>query len=306
MSWLKFYKKRPILVTGGAGFIGADLARALVNAGAHVTILDNFSTGSIEALADIQHKIKIIIGDITDMVACLKATARKTHVFHLAAAISVEESTKNPEKYMQINVEGTRNLLNAAQKNNVRRFIFSSSAAVYGNQSGTCHEDLAPAPTSPYAESKALGETLCLQHNAKKTPETMVLRYFNVYGENQKIHGGYGAVIPTFLAKLTHHEPITIFGDGKQTRDFINVEEVVRANLMAGCAPTLQHPIINVASGTSKTLLTLIDDLVQMIGCKQPLISFAAARPGDVKHSQASCNRYQALQKKIEELYGPS
>jgi len=306
MSWLQFYKKRPVLVTGGAGFIGAHVVRALVNAGAHVTILDNFSTGSIDAIANIQHKISLQIGDITNLNTCLKATIGKTHVFHLAAAISVEESTRNPKKYMYINVDGTKNLLNAAQKNNVQRFVFSSSAAVYGNQNTACHEDLALAPASAYAESKALGETLCLQYNAKKALEAVVLRYFNVYGKNQKIHGGYGAVIPTFLAKLTQNEPITIFGDGLQTRDFINVEEVVRANLMAGCAPALKHPIINVASGTSKTLLKVIDDLVQMIGCKQPLISFAAARPGDVIHSQASCNRYQDLQKKIQELYGSS
>ena len=301
-SWFNFYKKRPVLVTGGAGFIGSHLVRALVEAGALVTVLDNFSTGSIDALADIQHKISLLVGDITCAKTCMQAAAGKTHIFHLAAAISVEESTRKPEKYMFINVEGTRNILSAATQQRATRVIFSSSAAVYGNQAGVCHENLTPAPTSPYAQSKAEGEKLCLQFATNKKLQCIILRYFNVYGDNQKIQSGYGAVIPTFIAKLKQNAPITIFGNGLQTRDFISVDEVVRANLIAGCAPAPEHPIINVASGVSKTLLEVLNELVKKIGTQPPLLRFADARPGDVLHSHADCGRYVALKKAVEEL----
>lgn len=295
-----FYKKRAVLVTGGAGFIGSHLVRALVFAGAHVTILDNFSTGSLDNLADIQHKISILIGDITNPDTCRDATIGKSHIFHLAAAISVEESTKKPDKYMRINVEGTRNILEAAASSHATRIIFSSSAAVYGNQPGICHEDLVPSPASPYAKSKADAEKLCLLYATTKGVKTIILRYFNVYSDTQKIQSGYGAVIPTFIAKIKQNAPITIFGNGLQTRDFISVEEVVNANLMAGFAPFPDHPIINVASGTSKTLLEILNELVKKIGTKPPLLRFADARPGDVMHSQADCKRYAALKKTIE------
>ncbi len=305
-SWLKYYAKRPVLVTGGAGFIGSRLTKMLVNAGAYVTILDNFSTGSITALEPIAHKLKIIVGDITNQTLCMRAAMGKTHIFHLAAAISVAESMHNPEKYMQINVMGTENLLKAARSEHVQRFIFSSSAAVYGNQTIACSETTPPVPLSPYAQSKLRGEELCKQYSSPPTFEAITLRYFNVFDETFSATSTYAAAIPIFIEKIRRNAPITLFGDGQQTRDFVPVEEIVNANLMAGCAPTPVQPIINVASGKSKTLLSLIDELVKQLGKNHPSIIFAPPRPGDIIHSKAQCDRYTQLKEIVKASYGPS
>ncbi len=298
----KFYLNRPVLVTGGAGFIGSQLTHKLVAAGAHVTILDNFSSGTLENLDSIVHKIQVISGDITEKEACEKASFGKTHIFHLAAAISVAESLQNPEKYHRINVEGTENLLKAAIKNSVERLIFSSSAAVYGNQTKPCKEDTPLAPASPYAQSKIEGENLCNLYRNNNHLQTIILRYFNVYGPTQRANGGYAAVIPTFTQKLQQKLPLTIFGDGLQTRDFISVDEIANANMFAGCAPLLPTPVINVASGKSTTLLQLIDELAVKVGCKKPIIEFLPPRPGDVLKSEADCSRYMQLKKHVEEF----
>lgn len=296
----KYYKKRRVLVTGGAGFIGSLLTQKLVDAGAAVTILDNFSSGATENLEPYLHRIKVISGDITDKKTCDFSTQKQEIIFHLAAAISVQESAKNPTKYIKINVDGTQNLLESAVKAHVQRFVFSSSAAVYGNQNIKCHEQLPLSPTSIYAETKIAGEKLCTLFRQKYGLETIVLRYFNVYGEKQRIQKGYGAVIPLFKEKLLQKKPITIFGNGLQTRDFISVDEVVQANMLAGCNPYPAQPIINVASGISKTMLQLLGELVEQLKCEKPIVNFAPERPGDVVRSEADCDRYLALKKIFE------
>lgn len=297
-----FYKDRPVLVTGGAGFIGSTLVHHLVKAGARVSILDNFSTGTMANLTDIAHKIKIIEGDVTDLQTCISAAQGKTHIFHLAAAISVAESHKNQKKYITINVKGTENMLKAAAAAHAQRFVFSSSAAVYGNQPEPCNELHPLAPLSPYAATKIAGEQLCAFFQEHHKLSCISLRYFNVYGPKQRIDGGYPAVIPNFTHNLLHNESLTIFGNGQQTRDFISVDEIARANMMAGALLDITHPIINVASGQSKSLLQVIDELVEHLGCAEPTLKFLPARAGDVMHSQANCERYGALKKHFESL----
>jgi len=299
----KYYNKRPVLVTGGAGFIGSILTKKLVEAGARVTVLDNFSSGTIENLAPVLHKIQVVTGDITNPETCEKATLGKTHIFHLAAAISVAESHQLPEKYQKINVEGTENLLKAALKNSVQRFVFSSSAAVYGDQTEPCQEELELAPCSPYAQTKIDGENLCKFFSGKNGLKTVSLRYFNVYGPTQRSCGGYAAVIPTFTQKLQQKLPITIFGNGLQTRDFILVDEVAKANMLAGFADATCDPVINIASGKSTTLLQLIDELVTKMGCGKPVIEFLPQRPGDILKSAADCSRYVNLKKQLEKSH---
>lgn len=299
----KYYKNRQVLVTGGAGFIGSQITQQLVDAGAQVTILDNFSSGTVANLDQVIHHIKVIAGDITDPKACEYAARGKSHIFHLAAAISVVESQQNPDKYQKINVEGTKNILTAAVNARAQRLVFSSSAAVYGNQEEACSEQLILAPNSPYAETKIAGENLCTFFKEKYGLESVILRYFNVHGPKQRSDGGYAAVIPTFLQKLQQNLPLTIFGNGQQTRDFISVEEIAEANLIAGCMKKIPDPIINVASGQSKSILELIEELTKKLGCPKPLIEFLPERPGDILHSKANCGRYFTLKKEFENLY---
>ena len=281
-TFKKFYNKRPVLVTGGAGFIGSSLVEALVSAGATVTVLDNFSSGTIDNLTHIQHKIKIIIGDITDQTICLLATRNQTHIFHLAALISVQESEEKKDLYEQVNILGTKNLLEAAILNNVKKFIFSSSAAVYGNQDTKCSENLALNPESFYAETKKRGEELCQKLSAESNLIAVCLRYFNVDGSRKKTSSNYTSVIPIFTKKLRDGIPITVFGDGLQTRDFVDVE------------------IINIASGKSTTVLELIDQIAKRLQCKKPPIIFMPPRNGDIIKSEADCQKYMVLKKFCE------
>jgi len=299
-TFKKFYNKRPVLITGGAGFIGSSLVEALVSAGASVTILDDFSSGTIDNIAHIQHKIKIIVGDITNKTICLLATRNQTHIFHLAARISVQESEEKRDLYEQVNILGTQNLLEAAVLNNVKKFIFSSSAAVYGNQDTKCSETLLLKPESFYAETKKLGEELCQKLSAESKLIAVCLRYFNVDGSRKKTISNYTSVIPIFTKKLSSGLPLTIFGDGLQTRDFVDVDEIVSANLMAGFFPYTKAEIINIASGKSTTLLELIDQIAKRLQCKKTPIIFMPPRNGDIVKSEADCKKYMLLKKNCE------
>jgi UDP-glucose 4-epimerase len=296
----KFYNKRPVLVTGGAGFIGSSVVERLVNAGATVTILDDFSSGTMDNLSHIQHKIKIIVGDIIDKKICFLATRNQTHIFHLAARISVQESAEKKALYDQVNVFGTRNLLEAAILNNVKKFIFSSSAAVYGNKQTKCSENLSLKPESFYAETKKRGEELCQNLSAKSDLITVSLRYFNVDGSRKKTASNYNSVIPIFIKKLREKLPITIFGDGLQTRDFVDIDEIVSANLMAGFFPYKRSEIINVASGKSTTILELIDQIAKRLQLQKTPIIFMPQRNGDVLKSEADCQKYMSLKKNCD------
>ena len=192
------YTNKKVVVTGGAGFIGSHLVEALVNHNAQVIVLDNLTTGTKENLSTIFNKITFIEGDIRNSKTCLQALQGTSIVFHLAAQVSVPESVKNPRFCFETNVSGTFNLLEAAQKNNIKRFIFSSSCAVYGDQKKPCKESLTCHPTSPYAWSKFFGEQLCQQYSETFLLPTLCLRYFNVYGPRQHPHSEYSGVIATY------------------------------------------------------------------------------------------------------------
>jgi UDP-glucose 4-epimerase len=220
--------------------------------------------------------------------------------------VSVVESIKNPLLCHMINVSGTANLLNACRANKVQRFVLSSSSAVYGPVDGIASEQMPCAPISPYGYSKWLGELLCQEYAALHNINTVCLRYFNVHGDRQNPNGSYAAAIAKFSHALAHEEPIVIYGDGQQTRDFIPVEEVVLANLTLAQLPSeqMRGSAFNIGSGKSISLLQLVEQLrAQYPNSKSP-IQFLPARPGDIKHSAADCGKYWAVKYSKKDLNG--
>ncbi len=290
------YNNKNVLVTGGAGFIGSNIVKELVKLNTNVTVLDNFSTGSLNNLKDVINRINIIYADVTNIFSCKKAVAKKDIVFHLAALTSVNQSIQNPNLYYKVNTQGTKNLLEACRlcKNKIK-FIFSSSASVYGTKNTLCSEDDTPNPQSPYAKSKLDSEFLCKKYNQKYNLNTGILRYFNVYGKNQNPNGEYAAVVAKFKYNLINNLPITIFGDGKQTRDFIHVDDVAMANILLATKEEMNGEIINVASGQSINLLKLISKLETELNKKTTKIEFQPAKVGDIKNSKANCQKYKNL-----------
>jgi len=225
--------------------------------------------------------------DVRSPYSCLKATENKDLVFHLAAFISVPESIKNPDLCHKINIDGTRNVLEGCRKNNVKTFIYSSSSAVYGNKNDVCSENDPLNPQSPYAESKRASELLCQEYAVTHGLNTGILRYFNVYGQRQNPNGPYAAVVARFTQQLKNGEPLTIFGDGSQTRDFIHVSHVAQANLNIGAKDGLRGEVLNIGTGKSINLLELVDQLEKELDTKLTAINFLPAREGDILHSQA-------------------
>ena len=294
-----FFNQKKVLVTGGTGFIGSHIIEKLVMYGAQVTVLDNLSTDSCD-LATVQDNITFIKGDIINYQTCIDIVKEKEIIFHLAAFVSVPDSIVNPQNCFQTNVIGTFNLLQAAQLNNTKRFIFSSSAAVYGPQKKPCHEEMQCKPQSPYAHSKLIGEHYCRMYaNIYKVP-SICLRYFNVFGPRQNPHGSYAGVMAKFKENMKQNKPITLFGNGKQTRDFIPVEKVAEANLAVSMAPAsaVAGQIFNVATGTSTSLLQLIEQLKKQFPQFTAGITFAPVRSGDIKHSHADISKLKAIQLK--------
>lgn len=291
------YKGVPVLVTGGCGFIGSHVAEKLVELGAEVTILDNLSTGSLENIASVDNKITFIKGDIRDFNTCLIATENKKIIFHLAAFVSVPASTTDPQECHRINVIGTQNLLEAARINNVTRFVFSSTCAVYGESITPCDETKKPAPTSPYGFSKLIGELYCQEYAQLFNLETVSMRYFNVYGPRQDPQSSYSGVISKFIYNIEHNLPLTIFGDGTQTRDYVPVEKVAEANIVLGISPInlVTNQIFNIATEKIRDLFELIEMLKEKYPFYNNEILFMPARPGDVKHIAADCSKYNNL-----------
>lgn len=289
-----FYKRKNVLVTGGAGFIGSHLAQTLSLYGANVTVLDDLSTGSINNIACAPH-IRFIAGDITSLKSCIKATKKQSIVFHTAAFVSVPESVKHPELCKKINVDGTCNILEASRINKITTLIFSSSAAVYGERQDCCTEQDKPNPQSPYAQSKLDGEKFCKQYAQEHSINTASLRYFNVYGARQNPHGSYAGVVAKFTHNLLNEKPIVIYGDGTQKRDFVPVRKVVEANLLIATRPKLNGDAFNIATGKSITLLKLIKNLEKETDKNPVDIQFQPARAGDVFSSHASCKKYETL-----------
>jgi UDP-glucose 4-epimerase len=294
---INVYKDTSVLVTGGAGFIGSHLVEKLVSLGAHVTVLDDFSTGSLDNLAAVQDSITLLRGSITNYDTCLEAARDKQFVFHLAAFISVPESIINPLRCHEVNVHGTAHMLEAARVQGVQTFMFSSSSAVYGNQSVACHETMTPAPTSPYGFSKLMGEYLCKQYATVYNLNTVITRYFNVFGNRQTPHGPYAGVVAQFKQKMIDNTPVTIYGNGAQQRDFVSVDEVVKANLTLASIATTKSEVFNIASGKSTTILELFQNLKKDFPTYTVEPQFLPARSGDIYCSLADCSKFKILQK---------
>jgi UDP-glucose 4-epimerase len=274
-----------VLVTGGAGFIGSHLVHALVARGDQVRVLDNFSTGKRENLAGLENDIELIEGDLLESVQVEKALQHAEFVFHEAAFISVPESIENPRACYQVNVQGTIELLEASRQAGCKRVVLASSAAVYGaSQDMPLRESAPPECLSPYAASKLFNETLAkLYSQAYKLP-VVALRYFNVFGPRQSPTSAYAAVIPKFIESLHKGSAPIVFGDGRQTRDFIFVEDVVHANLLAAGAQDAPGGVLNICSGQETSLLYLLNVLYSLFP-KSPKAKFAEPRLGDVPRS---------------------
>jgi len=278
-----------ILVTGGAGFIGSHLVEALVARGHAVTVLDDLSTGHLDHLAAVAHDIRFVRGSVTEPTDVRAAMAGCELVYHEAAIASVPRSIEDPERTHAVNLGGTVHVLEAARQLKVRRVVFAGSAAVYGNREGPAQEDHPPSPQSPYAVEKLASEHYLRLWPALYGVETVILRYFNVFGPRQDPASPYSGVVSIFAERLRRGLPITLFGDGEQTRDFVAVADVVAANLRAGEVPAVAGLTANVARGASTSINSLYHTLAGRLGGGAP--QYAPARIGDVRHSLADVTR---------------
>ncbi|MFQ5510299.1 MAG: SDR family oxidoreductase [Candidatus Krumholzibacteriia bacterium] len=276
------------LVTGGAGFIGSHIAETLVGEGHEVRVLDNLSTGKRENMASFEPRINWVEGDLRDVDTVERAVDGVEYVVHQAALASVPRSIKDPVSSSQVNVQGTLNLLEAAKKRAVKKFVYASSSSVYGDsETLPKREDMPPNPKSPYAVTKLTAELYCRVYSEIHGVPTVSLRYFNVFGPRQDPNSQYSAVIPLFVTALSRGERPTIHGDGEQSRDFTYIDNVVQANLRACRSPERGAMVFNVACGERFSLNALYDRLQAIIGVNvEP--NFGPPRAGDVKHSQAA------------------
>lgn len=273
------------LVTGGAGFIGSHIAEALLARGDSVRVLDNFSTGKRENIATIAKDVELIEGDIRNASIVGEAVRGMDAVFHSAAFVSVPQSMDEPQECFDVNVSGTHLLLESARCARVRRVVLASSAAVYGESTALpLLEETALQPKSPYALSKRVNEMYAELFTNEFDLEVVALRYFNVYGPRQRPDSMYAAAVPIFLQRLLDGKPVTIFGDGGQTRDLINIHDVVRANLIASEHPNAAGKIFNICTGIETRLLDLLDVLYGIFP-NAPPTEFAPPRAGDIHRS---------------------
>jgi UDP-glucose 4-epimerase len=276
-----------VLVTGGAGFIGSNLTRCLVGEGHEVTVLDNLSSGYQRNL-DALPGASFIHGDIRDKDAVERAAAGRDAVFHLAASVGNKRSIDNPLSDAEINVIGTLRVLEASRRAGVQKVVISSSAGIFGElKTLPIHEDHPAEPDSPYGASKLCAEKQGLVYAKLYGMGVVCLRYFNVYGPNQRFDA-YGNVIPIFVFQMLRGEPITIFGDGDQTRDFVDVRDVVQANIKAAMAPGVSGAF-NIGSGTRISINDLIERLKAASGMN-PVVRHGPPRAGDVRDSLADIN----------------
>jgi nucleoside-diphosphate-sugar epimerase len=278
--------ERVFLVTGGAGFIGSHLVRFLLTRG-QVRVLDDFSSGTLDNLTEVLPHIELLRGSVTDAALVQKAVEGCEVVFHLAAQVSVPLSLEQPVETFEVNLYGTQLLLEAARQAGVRRFVFASSAAVYGDAPRLPkRETMLPRPISPYAWSKWYGELLCRDYWRVYGVPTVSLRFFNVYGPRQNPCSQYAAVIPRWItAALTDRKPI-VYGDGKQTRDFVYIDDLLQGLWLAAEHPEAVGRVFNLASGRAYSLLELLQAIEEAVG--SPLEpQFTSPRPGDIRHSFA-------------------
>lgn len=280
------------LVTGGAGFIGSNLVDALVASGDRVRVLDDFTSGRRSNLESHIGRIELIEGSVVHPETVRRAIEGMEYVFHEAAVVSVPKSLEDPWTNHRTNVDGTLVLLDAARAAGVKRLVLASSSAVYGNaeEGEPREESMTPDPLSPYAVSKLVGETYCRQFTACDWVPTVSLRYFNVFGPRQDPASEYAAVVPIFIRRFLEGRPAIVYGDGLQTRDFVYVDDVVRANLLAIERPEAVGGVFNVGSGRFFSVLELHRRIAEAFGvAREPV--HEPPRAGDVRTSCASIER---------------
>jgi UDP-glucose 4-epimerase len=284
-----------VVITGGAGFIGSHLAEGFLKNGYAVRVVDNLATGRLANLAGVEGSTDFRKIDIRDLSALTQALEGASVILHHAAISSVPRSFLDEATTYDVNVTGTRNLLVAAAATGVKRVIYASSSAVYGNDTADLQrENTLPAPCSPYGLSKWLGEAHMLKFARTTAMETIALRYFNVFGPRQNLDGDTTAVIPQFIRKLADGVRPVIFGDGSQTRDFTYVDSVVEANLRAAKASIASGTILNIATGTRLSLNSLVELLNGIFGSQIAPV-YESDRTGDIKHSRADINLSEKL-----------
>ena len=281
------------LVTGGAGFIGSHIVRTLLEGGANVRVLDNFSTGKRENLAGLVEqssggRFEVHEGDLRDRAFVENMIRNVDIVFHEAAFVSVPESMEKSQDCFDVNVAATIGLFEAARKAEVRRVVVASSAAVYGESDALPLQETTPTQSlSPYAASKRTDEIYAQLYTQALGLDVVALRYFNVYGPRQRPDSMYAAAVPIFVCRLLDGKPVTVFGDGGQTRDLINVHDVVRANLVASEHPDAPGQVLNVCTGIETRLLDLLEVLYDLFpNVPEPV--FTEPRPGDIYRSVGS------------------
>lgn len=279
------------LVTGGAGFIGSHLTQTLVDQGCNVTVLDNLSTGHIENLSKCVDDITFIEGDICDAAALDQSIRGCEVVFHHAAIVSVTQTVADPVSSALVNDLGTLKILEAARLNKVRRVVLASSSAIYGDSPDLPKvESMTPRPLSPYAVQKLTNEHYAKLYHDLFGLDTVCLRYFNVFGPRQDPSSPYSGVISIFMLRATERRAPVIYGDGHQTRDFVYVEDVVRANLSAAASKEAPGRIFNVGTSRSISINTLWEHISELAGIELPP-QYQDARAGDVVHSCASIQK---------------
>lgn len=284
-------KRYHYLVTGGAGFIGSNIVAKLIEEGERVTVFDNFATGKRENLAPFLSSITLYEGDVRNYHQVREAVEGVNYVLHQAALPSVPRSVRDPITSNQVNVTGTLNFLTAARDAKVKRFVFASSSSVYGDSETLPKvEEMPTNPLSPYAISKLAGEKYCQAFARLYDFETVALRYFNIFGPRQDPTSQYAAVIPKFIMALRQERSPTVYGDGKQSRDFTFVTNAVSANLLACKAEGVGGQVFNVACGARFSLLDLLGFLQEIMN-KKVDPKFEESQPGDVRHSLAGIDK---------------
>jgi len=295
---VRLFKLIRVLVTGGAGFVGSHLVDGLLAEGFEVTVLDDFSAGRMENVSchrDVE-EFCLVRGDVRDVGLVEKVVDGVDVVFHEAALVDVALSVENPVLFNEVNVVGTLNLLNACLGCDVKRFVFASSAAVYGDsEPAEKREDMLPEPISPYGVSKLAAESYVRVFNGLYGLETVCLRYFNVYGPRQGLASSYSGVITAFVSRLLKGEPPVIYGDGKQSRDFVHVDDVVSANMLALQSKNGVGGVFNIASGTTIAISELAKILQKITNTERLKPIFAEPRAGDIKHCSGDISKAEEL-----------
>ena len=279
------------LITGGAGFIGSNIAAHLAEKGDQVRILDNFSSGRRDNIEGLPDSVEVIEGDVRDYWTVARAVDGVDYVLHQAALPSVPRSVENPLTSNAVNIDGTLNVLEAAKNAGVKKLVFASSSSVYGeSEELPKHEEMPPCPLSPYAVTKITCEYYCRVYWELYRFPTVSLRYFNIFGPHQDPASEYAAVVPRFITALLEGRPPTVYGDGQQSRDFTYIDNCVEANILAATNDQIVGAHFNVACGGQFTLNELLDKLRTIIGV-QIKAKYDPPRQGDIRHSFATIDK---------------